>query len=475
MIGLNRQNDKRGEIMKIYNSLTRQKDEFVPINASVVNMYVCGPTVYDFFHIGNARPFLIFDAFRNYLEYKGYEVNYVQNFTDIDDKIIDKANEESTTAEEIGERYIKEYFKDADALGIKRATEHPKVSEYMPQIIKFVKTLIDKEYAYVVDGNVYYSVEEFKDYGNLSKQDMESLKSGSRVQINVDKRNPLDFILWKSKKPGEPSWKSPWGEGRPGWHIECSVMSTSILGPNFDIHAGGQDLIFPHHENEIAQSVAGTGKDYVNYWMHNGYINIDNRKMSKSKGNFFTVRDILEKYDAEVIRFFILSAHYRSPVNFSEDLIISAKSGLDRLYNVKNNLNFLLENASEGPLDSEIKEKLDGYKKEFIEKLDDDFNTANGIAAIFELAKEINIVIDHKTKKETIEYALNLFNELTGVLRIVTKEEASDEAIDALIAKRQRAREEKNYELADEIRDELDAKGIEVMDTPEGVKWRKVK
>jgi len=461
--------------MKIYNSLTRQKDKFVPINDGIVNMYVCGPTVYDFFHIGNARPFLIFDAFRNYLEYKGYKVNYVQNFTDIDDKIIDKANEEGSIAAEISERYIKEYFKDADALGIKRATEHPKVSEYIPQIIEFIKTLIDKGYAYVVDGNVYYSVGEFKDYGNLSKQDMESLRSGSRVQINVDKRNPLDFILWKSKKPGEPCWNSPWGEGRPGWHIECSVMSTSILGPNFDIHAGGQDLIFPHHENEIAQSVAGTGKDYVNYWMHNGYINIDNRKMSKSKGNFFTVRDILEKYDAEVIRFFVLSAHYRSPVNFSEDLIISAKNGLDRLYNVKNNLNFLLENASEGPLNSEIMEKLEHYKEEFIEKMDDDFNTANGIAAIFELVKEINIVVDHTTNKSTIEYALSLFNELTGVLRIVTKEEDTDEAIDALIAKRQKAREEKNYQLADEIRDELDAKGIEVMDTPDGVKWRKVK
>jgi len=461
--------------MKIYNSLTRQKDKFVPINDGIVNMYVCGPTVYDFFHIGNARPFLIFDAFRNYLEYKGYKVNYVQNFTDIDDKIIDKANEEGSIAAEISERYIKEYFKDADALGIKRATEHPKVSEYIPQIIEFIKTLIDKGYAYVVDGNVYYSVEEFKDYGNLSKQDMESLRSGSRVQINVDKRNPLDFILWKSKKPGEPCWNSPWGEGRPGWHIECSVMSTSILGPNFDIHAGGQDLIFPHHENEIAQSVAGTGKDYVNYWMHNGYINIDNRKMSKSKGNFFTVRDILEKYDAVVIRFFVLSAHYRSPVNFSEDLIISAKNGLDRLYNVKNNLNFLLENASEGPLNSEIMEKLEHYKEEFIEKMDDDFNTANGIAAIFELVKEINIVVDHTTNKSTIEYALSLFNELTGVLRIVTKEEDTDEAIDALIAKRQKAREEKNYQLADEIRDELDAKGIEVMDTPDGVKWRKVK
>ncbi|HKL43088.1 MAG TPA: cysteine--tRNA ligase [Clostridia bacterium] len=461
--------------MKIYNSFTRQKDEFVPINDTVVNMYVCGPTVYNFFHIGNARPFLIFDAFRSYLEYKGYEVNYVQNFTDIDDKIIDKANEEGVTAEEISERYIKEYFKDADALGIKRATQHPKVSEYIPQIIAFVETLIDKGYAYDVGGNVYYSVEAFEDYGNLSKQDMESLRSGSRVQINVDKRNPLDFILWKNKKPGEPSWKSPWGEGRPGWHIECSVMSTSILGANFDIHAGGQDLIFPHHENEIAQSVAGTGEEYANYWMHNGYINIDNKKMSKSKGNFFTVRDILEKYDAEVIRFFILSAHYRSPVNFSEDLIISAKNGLDRLYNVKNNLTFLLENASEGPLDLENKNELDGYKKEFIEKMDDDFNTANGIAAIFELAKAINIIIDNSTNRSTVAYALELFNELTGVLRIVSEEEDSDEAIDALIAKRQKAREEKDYQLADEIRDELDAKGIEVMDTPDGVKWRKVK
>lgn len=475
MMGLNPSINRWGEIMKIYNSFAREKEEFVPINESIVNMYVCGPTVYNFFHIGNARPFLIFDAFRNYLEYKGYTVNYVQNFTDIDDKIINKANEEGVSAKEISERYITEYFKDADALGIRRATEHPKVSEYMPQIIEFIETLIDKGYAYIVDGNVYYAVEEYKNYGNLSKQDMESLRSGSRVEINTDKRNPLDFILWKNKKEGEPSWKSPWGEGRPGWHIECSVMSTSILGANFDIHAGGQDLIFPHHENEIAQSVAATGENYANYWMHNGYINIDNKKMSKSKGNFFTVRDILEKYDAEIIRFFILSAHYRSPVNFSEDLIISAKNGLDRLYNVKNNLNFLLENAEEGKVNPEIKEKLDSYKLEFIEKMDDDFNTANGIAVIFELAKEINILIDSEKTKDTVKYALNLFEELTDVLRIVSKKEDTDEAIDALIAKRQKAREEKDYALADEIRDELDEKGIEVMDTPDGVKWRKVK
>jgi len=461
--------------MKIYNSFVREKEEFVPINDSLVTMYVCGPTVYNFFHIGNARPFLIFDAFRNYLEYKGYTVNYVQNFTDIDDKIINKAKEEGVTSKEISERYIKEYFQDADALGINRATEHPKVSEYMPQIIKFVETLIEKGYAYAVEGNVYYSVEAFEEYGNLSNQDMESLRSGSRVEINTDKRNPLDFILWKNKKPGEPSWESPWGEGRPGWHIECSVMSTSILGANFDIHAGGQDLIFPHHENEIAQSVACTGEKYANYWMHNGYINIDNKKMSKSKGNFFTVRDILEKYDGEVIRFFILSAHYRSPVNFSEDLIISAKNGLDRLYNVKNNLNFLIENAKEGTVNLEIKEKLEAYKVEFIEKMDDDFNTANGIAVIFELTKEINIVIDQATVKDTVKYALELFKELTGVLGIVSKKEDTDEKIDALIAKRQKAREDKNYALADEIREALDEKGIEVMDTPEGVKWRKVK
>jgi len=461
--------------MIIYNTLTRKKDEFKSINENIVNMYVCGPTVYNFFHIGNARPFLMFDAFRRYLEYKGYTVNYVQNFTDIDDKIINKSIEENISSKEVSERYIEEYFKDADALGIKRATHHPKVSEYINEIIEFVEVLIEKNYAYEVNGNVYYSVEKFKDYGKLSKQNIDEIRAGERVEINTDKKSPMDFVLWKNKKPGEPSWKSPWGEGRPGWHIECSVMSTTLLGDNFDIHAGGQDLIFPHHENEIAQSEGKTSKPYANYWMHNGYINIDNKKMSKSKGNFFTVREILEKYDAEVIRFFLLSAHYKSPVNFSEDLIISSQNGLDRLYNAKNSLEFLFENAKSGEIDSEIKDQIIKRKEEFIEKMDDDFNTANGIAVIFELAKDMNIMIDSKISKETIGFAIDMFNELTGVLGIVNKVKNVDSEIEELIEKRQEARKNKDYKLADEIRDELDSRGIELMDTPEGVKWRIIK
>jgi len=461
--------------MKIYNTLTRKKEEFKSINENVVNMYVCGPTVYNYFHIGNARPFLMFDAFRRYLEYKGYTVNYVQNFTDIDDKIINKSIEENISSKEVSERYIEEYFKDADALGIKRATHHPKVSEYINEIIEFVEVLIEKNYAYEINGNVYYSVEKFKDYGKLSKQNMDEVRSGSRVEINTDKKSPMDFVLWKNKKLGEPSWGSPWGEGRPGWHIECSVMSTTLLGDSFDIHAGGQDLIFPHHENEIAQSEGKTSKTYANYWMHNGYINIDNKKMSKSKGNFFTVREILEKYDAEIIRFFLLSAHYKSPVNFSEDLIISSQKGLDRLYNAKNNLEFLFENAASGEVDSDIKTRIIKRKNEFIEKMDDDFNTANGIAVLFELAKDMNIMIDSKNSKETIEFALNMFNELSNVLGIVKEIKNLDTEIEELIEKRQNARKNKDYKLADEIRDELDSRGVELMDTPEGVKWRKIK
>ncbi len=461
--------------MKIYNTLTRKKEEFKSMNENIVNMYVCGPTVYNFFHIGNARPFLMFDAFRRYMEYKGYTVNYVQNFTDIDDKIINKSIEENISSKEVSERYIEEYFKDADALGIKRATHHPKVSEYINEIIEFVEALIEKGYGYEVNGNVYYSVEKFEDYGKLSKQNIDEIRAGSRVEINTDKKSPMDFVLWKNKKPGEPSWESPWGEGRPGWHIECSVMSTTLLGDNFDIHAGGQDLIFPHHENEIAQSEGKTSKPYANYWMHNGYINIDNKKMSKSKGNFFTVREILEKYDAEVIRFFLLSAHYKSPVNFSEDLIISSQKGLDRLYNAKNNLEFLFENAISGEIDSEIKAQILKRKEEFIEKMDDDFNTANGIAVIFELAKDMNIMLDSKISKETVGFAIDMFNELTDVLGIVNKAEDVDAEIEELIKKRQDARKNKDYKLADEIRGELDSRGIELMDTPEGVKWRIIK
>ena len=461
--------------MKIYNTLTRKKEVFKPMNPPEVKMYVCGPTVYDYFHIGNARPFLLFDAFRNYLEYKGYNVKYVQNFTDIDDKIINKANKLDKSPKEIGEKYIEEYFKDADALGIQRADFYPKVSETIDDIIEFIKVLVDKDYAYCVNGNVYFRAENVENYGKLAKQDIEELDIGSRIKKNSEKQSPLDFTLWKAKKADEPSWESPWGEGRPGWHIECSVMSTSILGDTLDIHAGGQDLTFPHHENEIAQSEAKTGKKYVNYWMHNGYINIDNKKMSKSKGNFFTVREILEEYDPEIIRFFLLSAHYRSPVNFSEDLIKSAANGLDRLYNVKNNMEFLLKNAKASELNKNVEKKVKKHKQDFIKMMDDDFNTANGIAAIFELTKDLNKLLDNSSSKETIEYSLKIFNELTDVLGIVKQQEINDEEIQEMIDKRQMARKNKNYQLADEIRDKLEEKGIELMDTPEGVKWRKKK
>ncbi|MGM0378769.1 MAG: cysteine--tRNA ligase [Bacillota bacterium] len=461
--------------MKIYNTLTRKKEVFKPMNPPEVKMYVCGPTVYDYFHIGNARPFLLFDAFRNYLEYKGYNVKYVQNFTDIDDKIINKANKLDKSPKEISEKFIEEYFKDADALGIQRADVYPKVSETIDEIIDFIQVLLDKDYAYSVNGNVYFRAENVENYGKLAKQDIKELDIGSRIKENSEKHNALDFTLWKAKKPNEPSWEAPWGEGRPGWHIECSVMSTSILGDTLDIHAGGQDLTFPHHENEIAQSESKTGKKYVNYWMHNGYINIDNKKMSKSKGNFFTVREILEKYDPEIIRFFLLSAHYRSPINFSEDLIKSAANGLDRLYNAKNNMEFLLKNAKASNLNKDVEKKVNKHKKDFIKMMDDDFNTANGIAAIFELTKDLNKLLDNNSSKETIEYSLKIFNELTNVLGIVKQEKINDEEIQEMIDKRQKARKNKNYQLADEIRDELEEKGIELMDTPEGVKWRKKK
>lgn len=463
--------------MKIYNTLTGKKEEFKTIEPGVVRMYVCGPTVYNFFHIGNARPFLIFDTFRNFLEYKGFEVKYVQNFTDIDDKIINRAKLEEKTALEISERYIEEYFKDARALGIKDATHHPKVSEYIDEIIDFIKVLEDKGYAYAKNGNVYFSTGSYEEYGKLSKQDLEALESGSRVQVNQEKEDPLDFVLWKAKKEGEPSWESPWGEGRPGWHIECSVMSTTLLGDTIDIHTGGQDLVFPHHENEVAQTEAKTGKEYVKYWMHNGYINIDNQKMSKSKGNFFTVREILEQYDPEVIRFFILSSHYRNPINFSEALVKSASNGLDRLYNVKNNLEFLLENADESLIDEEIKQEVLMYQKSFDEALEDDFNTANAISTLFELAKFINKTIDNNTSHETVTFVLEKFVTLAQVLRLLGSEQSEDldTTVEALIEQRQEARANKDYAKADEIRDQLDEMGIELMDTREGVQWRKKK
>ncbi|KXZ38958.1 cysteinyl-tRNA synthetase [Alkalithermobacter thermoalcaliphilus JW-YL-7 = DSM 7308] len=464
--------------MKLYNTLTRQKEEFVPIEEGKVKMYVCGPTVYNYFHIGNARPFIMFDVLRRYFEYKGYEVLYVQNFTDVDDKIINKANEEGISAKEVANKYIKEYFKDADALGIKRATVHPRVTENINEIIDFIKDLQQKGYAYEVDGDVYFDTKKFEDYGKLSKQNIKELELGARIEVNDKKKNPMDFVLWKAKKENEPGWESPWGEGRPGWHIECSVMASRYLGDTIDIHAGGQDLTFPHHENEIAQSEAKSGKQFARYWLHNGYININNEKMSKSKGNFFTVRDISKEVDLEVVRFFMLSSHYRNPVNFSDELLNQAKSGLERLYNCKEKLEFLIKNIQGDIKENEqpIKKELNDFKKKFEESMDDDLNTADAISVIFELVRYINTNINENSSLEIAQDALLVFKELTGVLNIANKEKNDilDEEIEKMIQERQKAKKEKNFELADKIRDDLKKMGIILEDTRQGVKWRRV-
>lgn len=460
--------------MRIYNTITRQKEEFKTLEPGKVKMYVCGPTVYNYFHIGNARPFLIFDAFRTYLEYRGYEVTYVQNFTDVNDKIMKRAVEEETDAMSIANQYIKEYFQDADALGVRRADHHPKVSENMGGIIKIIKALQAKGFAYEVEGDVYFDMKAFKDYGKLSGQNIEDLEAGSRVEVNQLKKNPMDFALWKSKKDGEESWRSPWGEGNPGWHIECSAMINKHLGETIDIHAGGKDLVFPHHENEVAQSEAYTGKPLANYWMHNGYINIENKKMSKSEGNFFTVREILEKYDSEVVRFFLLSVHYRHPVNFSRELVESASNGLERIYTARENLMHLMKTA-QGDLTAEESLVMKGYgkhKEKFIEALDDDFNTADGIAAIFELVRDLNKDVSNNSSRAFLLAGLDLMVELTTVLGLLTREDDTlDETLQLLIDERQEARKNKNFERSDEIRDLLLEKGIIIEDTPTGVKW----
>ncbi|MFY9296278.1 MAG: cysteine--tRNA ligase [Caldicoprobacterales bacterium] len=462
--------------MKLYNTMTRKKEEFVPLHDNEVRMYCCGPTVYNYFHIGNARPFIIFDTFRRYLEYKGYKVTFVQNFTDIDDKMIQKANEEGITVPELAERFIEEYFKDADALGIKRATYHPKATEHIEDIIKFIEKLIEKGYAYEVDGDVYFDTTAYEDYGKLSKQNLEELEAGARIQPGEKKRNPMDFALWKAQKPDEPAWDSPWGKGRPGWHIECSVMSTKYLGETIDIHAGGQDLTFPHHENEIAQTEAVTGKPFARYWLHNGYINVDNRKMSKSLGNFFTVRDISREYDLEVVRFFMLSAHYRNPVNFSHELLDQAKSALERLYNAKNNLEHLLRETEDRQLSSkeqELYDEMDGYIKKFEEAMDDDINTADALAVIFDLVRDANTHLSGESSKKLVQKIYDVFNALTGILGIAQKEQEKtlDEEIEALIEKRQQARAAKDWATADKIRDDLRKRGIILEDTPTGVRW----
>lgn len=464
--------------MKVYNTLTRKKEELVPITPGEIKMYACGPTVYNYIHIGNARPLCIFDILRRYLEYRGYKVTFVQNFTDIDDKIIRRANEEHVDFSEISERYIKEFWTDADGLNVRHATVNPKATENIDAIIHIISTLIEKGYAYEAQGDVYFSTEKFKDYGKLSHQPLEDLEAGARIMVGEVKREPMDFAVWKAAKPGEPAWDSPWGKGRPGWHIECSAMNWRYLGDTIDIHCGGQDLIFPHHENEIAQSECFTGKPFAHYWMHNGYINVDNVKMSKSLGNFFTVRDVAEKYGYEPIRYLLISAQYRSPINYSTDIIEQCISALNRLYTCRDSLDFELKNASDAEHDGD-RAIIDGfgkYREQFIDAMDDDLNTADAIASIFELVRDINTNVVGKTpSKALVEGAISVFDELTGVLGLVynRKTETLDSDIEAHIEARTNARKEKNWAEADRIRDQLKEMGIVLEDTAQGVKWHR--
>ena len=462
--------------MKIFNTLTREKEEFKPITEGEVKIYACGPTVYNYIHIGNARPICVFDVLRRYLEYRGYKVTFVQNFTDIDDKIIKKANEEGTDYKTVSEKYIEEFWKDAKGLNFRLGTVHPKATENIDKIIEIVSGLIENGHAYAVDGDVYFSPKTFPEYGKLSHQPLEELEAGARIMVGDIKRDPMDFALWKAAKPGEPYWDSPWGKGRPGWHIECSAMVCRYLGETIDIHCGGQDLIFPHHENEIAQSECFTGKPFAHYWMHNGYINVDNVKMSKSLGNFFTVRDVAEKYGYEPIRYLMISSSYRSPINYSVDIIEQCKASLQRLYTCRDGIDFEIKNAPDGELDENIKAQFDKRVEQFIKAMDDDLNTADGIAAVFELARDINtLVVGKGVTKATAEYAAKIFDELTGVLGLVynRKTETLDEDIDAMIEARTKARKEKNWAEADRIRDELKAMGIVLEDTAQGVKWHR--
>ena len=467
--------------MKIYNTLTKRKEEFVPLEEGKVKMYVCGPTVYNFIHIGNARPMIVFDTVRRYMEYKGYEVNYVSNFTDVDDKIIAKAVEEGVSAEEISTRYIKECKKDMADMNVKEATTHPLATQEIQGMIDMIQTLMDKGFAYEVNGTVYFRVKNFKEYGKLSHKNLEDLQSGFRsLQVSGEnqKEDPLDFVLWKPKKEGEPFWVSPWSEGRPGWHIECSVMSKKYLGEEIDIHAGGEDLVFPHHENEIAQSECCNGKQFARYWMHNAFLNIDNRKMSKSLGNFFTVREIGEKYDLQVLRFFMLNAHYRSPLNFSAELMEASKNSLERIVTCVEQLKHLLETAEKTEMTAEEKaleaEVLE-YVKKYENSMEDDFNTADAIAAIFELVKFANTKANENSTAAFVQYLFDTIVHLSDVLGLIVNKEAEilDEEIEKLIEERQMARKEKNFKRADEIRDELAAMGIILKDTREGVQWKR--
>ena len=463
--------------MKIFNTMTRRKEEFVPLDKNEVKIYACGPTVYNYIHIGNARPLCVFDVLRRYLEYRGYNVRFVQNFTDVDDKIIKRANEEGLSFEEVSKKYIEEFWTDAHGLNFKDATVHPKATENIDEIINIIKTLEEKGYAYAVDGDVYYRTLKFKDYGKLSHQPIEDLQSGARIAIGEKKENPLDFALWKAAKEGEPYWDSPWGKGRPGWHIECSAMNKRYLGDSIDIHCGGKDLVFPHHENEIAQSEAANDAPFAKYWMHNGYINVDNVKMSKSLGNFKTVREIANVYGYEVIRYFLISSHYRSPINYSIDIIEQCQSALDRLYTCRESLDFAIKNAKSDIEDNEEILKLNASAKdEFIKAMDDDLNTADGIAAVFNLVSTINTeIINKEVSLNVCKKAAEMFDELTGVLGLLYNRKSNDidDDIEKLIEQRQNARANKDWATADKIRDELKAKGIILKDTPQGVTWTK--
>ena len=460
--------------MKLYNTLTRQKEEFVPITPGKVLMYACGPTVYNYFHIGNARPFITFDVLRRYFEYRGYKVKFVQNFTDVDDKKIKKSNEEGVTLAELGDRYIAEYYTDAQGLGVGKATIHPRATHCIGDIIKIIESLIEKGYAYESGGDVFYSTKKFQGYGKLSHLPMDQLESGARIDVNDLKEDPMDFAVWKAAKPGEPAWNSPWGNGRPGWHIECSAMACKFLGKTIDIHCGGVDLIFPHHENEIAQSEAANGCEFAHYWLHNGHINVDNRKMSKSAGNFFTVRDAAAVYGYEAIRIFMLSSHYRSPINYSKDVLEAAKASLQRLYTTKNNLEYSIK-ASSGkvtPEEEELLKELPAFKEKFIEKMDDDLNTADALSTIFDLARWINTQLAENHSLGFLTAMQETFLELTGVLNLLTGEQQAEipEEVKALVEERTAARAAKNFARADEIRDQLSAMGVILEDGKDGVK-----
>ena len=468
--------------MKIFNSLTMTKQEFVPVEPGKVSMYVCGPTVYNLIHIGNARPMIIFDTFRRYLEHRGYEVNYVSNFTDVDDKIIKAANEEGVSAEEIAERYIAECKKDMEGMNVRPATVHPRATQEIGGMISMIEALIERGHAYEKNGTVYFSTRSFKDYGELSHKNMDDLRSGFRniaVSGEDEKEDPLDFVLWKPKKEGEPYWKSPWSDGRPGWHIECSVMAKHYLGETIDIHAGGEDLVFPHHENEIAQSTCANGVPFANYWMHNAFLNIDNRKMSKSLGNFFTVRDIAEKYDLQVLRLFMLSAHYRSPLNFSAELMDSAKASLERIRNAAGRLRDLAGRAGDGAMredERQTAEEIAAFTGRFDDRMDDDANTADALSVVFDLVRYANTNVTEESTPALAKAALDELSLLSDILGLIIlpKEEDLDSEIEALIEKRQEARKAKNYAEADRIRNELKERGIELLDTRDGVKWKRI-